>query len=371
MQSAMESVKQGLGIKPTNILAGIDVAKMYQIRDNLKSDPSLAKVKYHINCTAERDLRVVAEMSRFELGRNTYKHSSTFKEYYDQPKQILGNDSAPSPTEHLLSALGGCLTMSLLKVAACENVALSSVVCKVKGKVDLRSAFTDEFQDIAPGLKAVCAKFEIQGEQLERNRLNELIQKAQRHSVVTQTLKKGTPICVCLKGEERAFERKYGLESEEGVRGSWESVSTPEHKPGFAERAKEAVQSGAERAGAALGLPGSVESKETGVSGQGITGISGVSKDVRPSERLGTQGFAGRDFEEPTITRYSTSKLDEPQIEAERLAQQQSPGREQPLPIGTEMKEPGAFKEKPGHEATGRISEGLGELSGVKKETTR
>lgn len=38
-----------------------------------------------------------------------------------------------------------------------------------------------------------------------------MIQRAQRLSIVTQTLAKGTKICVCLKGEGKDFERQYGL----------------------------------------------------------------------------------------------------------------------------------------------------------------
>lgn len=46
--------------------------------------------------------------------------------------------------------------------------------------MDLRSVFGDEFQDVTPGLRAVCAKFEIQGVQdIERAQLIQLIQKAQ------------------------------------------------------------------------------------------------------------------------------------------------------------------------------------------------
>lgn len=46
MQTAMETVKQGLGIKPTNLVSGINIEKMHEIRDSLKSDPSLARVLF-------------------------------------------------------------------------------------------------------------------------------------------------------------------------------------------------------------------------------------------------------------------------------------------------------------------------------------
>lgn len=83
--------------------------------------------------------------------------------YADQPKQLLGKDSAPNPSELLLSALGSCLALSFLKLAACEKIKVTNIALKVKAKIDLRSSFTDAVSTSGAerGFRAICAKFDI------------------------------------------------------------------------------------------------------------------------------------------------------------------------------------------------------------------
>jgi len=208
-------VKQALN---PDVTCNVNVERLNEFKGFIKADPLKFKLKYHVDCIAESDLKVRSEISRFELGKESIHHNKTFTFYADQPKQLLGSGAAPSPSEYMLMAIGSCLTMSFIKAAAIGQLKLGYVNCKVKAKVDLRAAFADDFPNIAPGFRAICAKFDIQGDNLDHSILVDLVKTAELSSVVTQTIKRGTPIRVCLKGEGKEFEREHGLIGKEGVK---------------------------------------------------------------------------------------------------------------------------------------------------------
>jgi uncharacterized OsmC-like protein len=256
IKDAVATVKEGLGVR-TNLIEGIDVTKMNQFHDTIKANPENGKIKYWVTCTAMGDMNVKAEMLRYEIGNETFKHARTFTQYSDRPTQLFGKDNGPTPAEHLLMALGSCLTMAFLQNCAFEKFPVGSVLCKVKGKIDLNRVLTNlekqqygtgqlspgwqsqgtqtqglgqgqytegqysqgqtwqQQQDAQMGFKAICAKFDIQAldknQVLDRDKLRLLVQKAENSSVVCQTLKYGTNLCVCLKGESAQFESQYGM----------------------------------------------------------------------------------------------------------------------------------------------------------------
>ncbi len=56
----------------------------------------------------------------------------------DEPEWLAGGDSAPNPVEHVLAALGSCLTVGYAAAAAVRGIELRSLEVEVKGTVDLR-----------------------------------------------------------------------------------------------------------------------------------------------------------------------------------------------------------------------------------------
>ena len=50
---------------------------------------------------------------------------------------LVGQDRAPTPAEHLLQALGSCLTSGLANIAAARGIELGEVTARVEGDIDL------------------------------------------------------------------------------------------------------------------------------------------------------------------------------------------------------------------------------------------
>ena len=51
----------------------------------------------------------------------------------DHPAVLVGQDRAPTPAEHLLQALGSCLTSGLANIAAARGIQLGEVTARVEG----------------------------------------------------------------------------------------------------------------------------------------------------------------------------------------------------------------------------------------------
>jgi uncharacterized OsmC-like protein len=178
------------------------------ILDRLKEDPSLAIAKYRVNAVAGERSRVSIKVDRYALSHDKFRHSKPFTVNADSPAQLLGDDSAPNPTELLLAALGSSLVMAFMKLATLENLQLSRCEVHVKGKDELSAInFGGERASSQCGLRSLCAKFSIEGTDLDRGRLEELISKAKDASPVALTLDCAVDVCVCLKGDRELEER--------------------------------------------------------------------------------------------------------------------------------------------------------------------
>ncbi len=53
---------------------------------------------------------------------------------FDEPTEMGGTGQAPTPVEHLLGALGACLTLSVRAMAARDDVEIGEVDCQVDGR---------------------------------------------------------------------------------------------------------------------------------------------------------------------------------------------------------------------------------------------
>jgi len=217
------TVKQQIGIGQ---LPDLDVNAMKEMKECVKNDPEKAKAKFHITSSIYNNFKVTNKITRFEVGQQSFQHS--FNIVSDQPKPLGGNDSGATPEELLLSALGSCLCMSFLCLAKEENLNLTRCDVKTRAKIDLRSVFEEKGQ-VQRGFRAVIAKFDVQGENLNPDRLHNLIHRAELLSPIAQTVKKSNQVHVCLKGEGKDIEQRFGLIGKEEVGQEGISQQRPRH----------------------------------------------------------------------------------------------------------------------------------------------
>jgi uncharacterized OsmC-like protein len=108
----------------------------------------------------------------------------------DEPPGLLGDDTAPNPSEAVLAALGSCLSVGIHANAVYRNVRLTKVELELEGDINITAVWGtgDTSDDKIVGFSAVRAKVHLEGD-ASRAELNAIIRHADRWSPVANTLR--------------------------------------------------------------------------------------------------------------------------------------------------------------------------------------
>lgn len=109
----------------------------------------------------------------------------------DEPEEMGGSGAGPNPIEYLLASLAGCFIITTVYHAAERKVRIKSMQVEVTGKLDI-SGFTGA-SDVRPGLQEVIVNATVVSDE-PVERVTELLNLAEEHCPVYDTLTKGTRI---------------------------------------------------------------------------------------------------------------------------------------------------------------------------------
>jgi uncharacterized OsmC-like protein len=166
-------------------LAPIDKAGLFALADKGKADSGAVRT---VKC------RTVLE------GR--FRHLNYIRtlpaHVIDEPHALLGDDTAPNPTEALLAALGSCLSVGIHANAVARGITLYKVELELEGDINITSVWG--VGDLTPkplGLTAVRAKVHIEGD-ASPEALRDLVSHANAWSPVANTVRNPIPLSVSL-----------------------------------------------------------------------------------------------------------------------------------------------------------------------------
>jgi thiosulfate/3-mercaptopyruvate sulfurtransferase len=170
---------------PPKPIAPIDRAGLMALAEKGKADPTAVRT---VKC------RTVLEGKFRHLNyiRNLPAH------VVDEPPVLLGDDTAPNPTEALLAALGSCLSVGIHANAVARGIKLYKLELELEGDINITSVWG--VGDLSPkklGLTAVRAKVHIEGD-ADRAALDELVAHANVWSPVANTVRNPVPLTVSL-----------------------------------------------------------------------------------------------------------------------------------------------------------------------------
>ena len=174
---------------------GIDVAQVYGTLDAIAADPSLARFEFRV-----RNRWIDGTHSRstiqgfYGAGQEDASRERPFEVDASEPPVLLGHNEAPNPAELLLHALAGCLTLTIVNVAAARKVTLTEVSSTLEGVLDARGAL---------GLDDACATASSASGWRSRSRAtrrrrscSEIVERAKARSVVYDIVTNGVPVDV-------------------------------------------------------------------------------------------------------------------------------------------------------------------------------
>lgn len=118
----------------------------------------------------------------------------------DEPPHLFGQNTAPAPSEVLLSALGGCLCVGVHAVATARGVKLSKLEVALEGDIGNPAAWGAGGAKKEPqqmGFQAVRAKVAVEGD-ASREVLEEIVQQANFYSPMANCFRNPIPTDVVM-----------------------------------------------------------------------------------------------------------------------------------------------------------------------------
>src|SRR3954470_3920273 len=179
----------------TPIRNGIDTAQVYGTLDVLKAQPEAARFEFHV-----RNRWIDGTHSRSTIhgfwgaGAADVSRSEPFVVDASEPPVLFGHNEAPNPAEFLLHALAGCLTLTIVNVAAARKVELHEVSSSLTGVLDARGA-TGIDDSHRNGFERIEVGFTIRGD-APAEKLQEIVERAKARSVVYDMVTNGVPVGV-------------------------------------------------------------------------------------------------------------------------------------------------------------------------------
>ncbi|HWP26724.1 MAG TPA: OsmC family protein [Xanthobacteraceae bacterium] len=172
-------------VKPLSTFQMIDRDGLKALAEKGKADPNVVRT---VRC------RTVAEGRKFRhlnYIRNLPAH------VVDEPPQLLGDDTAPNPTEALLAALGSCIAVGLQANAVARGWTVHAIEVELEGDINITSVWgTGDLSPKPLGLTAVRMKVHLDIDGATAAELDELVAHAAKWSPVFNTLRNPVPMSI-------------------------------------------------------------------------------------------------------------------------------------------------------------------------------
>jgi len=162
---------------PATVIEPIDREGLVRLSEKGKANPS-----------ATRTLKVKTVLEK------KFRHLNFVRDLpvhvIDEPPGLLGDDTAPNPSEAVLAALGSCLSVGIHANAVLRNIQLSKIELELEGDINITAVWGtgDLSEDKLVGFSAVRARVHLEGD-ASREELDALIAHANRWSPVANTLR--------------------------------------------------------------------------------------------------------------------------------------------------------------------------------------
>lgn len=182
----------------TTMINGVDRDALQATVAAVQDDPTLAAFEFRLaNRWVDGGLNR-STVDAFYGTNMEHRRAQPFELVNDEPPVLLSGDRGPNPVEHVLHALAGCLTTSLVYHAAARGMRIEAVRTRFVGDLDLRG-FLGLAPSVRNGYREIRVAFEIDGE-LTAAQKAELVRLAEARSPVFDIVSNGVPVACALGG---------------------------------------------------------------------------------------------------------------------------------------------------------------------------
>ena len=177
---------------------GVNTEQLFGTLDLVKQQPELGAFTFRAKNQWINGPHNRSQIQNFYGASQEMERETPFILDAGEPPVLVGENEGPNPAEFLLHAIAACLTTSLVYVASARGVRLNEVESHVEGDIDVQGALG--LDDSVPnGYTQIRVGFRINAD-APREKVQDLVDRAQSRSAVFATLTQGTKVNVSLEG---------------------------------------------------------------------------------------------------------------------------------------------------------------------------
>lgn len=175
---------------------GVNVSKLFGTVEAIKENPEIAKFNFKARGKWVNGGHNRTTINEFYGACQNFQRSQSFVFEKDEPPVLLGEDQGANPVEYVFAALDGCLTTSLIYHAAAQGIKIDEVETSFSGDLNLHG-FLGLDENTRNGYEKIKVEFKIKAD-APKEKLQELVQLAQKRSPVFDIVSHPTPVEVSL-----------------------------------------------------------------------------------------------------------------------------------------------------------------------------
>ena len=183
--------------KKNKLVNGVNVSKLFGTVEAIKENPEIAKFNFKAKGKWINGGHNRTTINEFYGACQNFQRSQSFVFEKDEPPVLLGEDHGANPVEYVFAALDGCLTTSLIYHAAAQGIKIDEVETSFSGDLNLHG-FLGLDENTRNGYEKIKVEFKIKAD-APKEKLQELVQLAQKRSPVFDIVSHPTPVEVSLK----------------------------------------------------------------------------------------------------------------------------------------------------------------------------
>ncbi len=171
----------------SSTLRPIDCFGLDKLAQKGKTEPSSGKVTLKAKTVTEgqfRNLTFIRDLAPVVI---------------DEPPHLLGENTAPNPSESVLAALGACLAVGYMANASQRGIALSEISIELEGDIDVSAVWGlgDTPDGKVAGFTAIRVKAHLEGN-ASREELADIVEWTNKWSPVANTLRNNVVVTATL-----------------------------------------------------------------------------------------------------------------------------------------------------------------------------
>ncbi len=170
-------------------LNGFDLEELKGAANMLEERPEAGTVAFRSRHEWDEKFAVDGHAEEIEQAGQVIRRSYDFRD--DYPAELMGANSGPAPTEHLMAALGACVASTYASHAALRGVGIEELAVDLEADLDLRGLF--QLAPVRPGISGIRAKVRVRSD-ADEEVLEELARLTARTSPIHDSLSNPVPI---------------------------------------------------------------------------------------------------------------------------------------------------------------------------------